>query len=145
MIMKWWSSNMIILYMQTLCAGWLQKIVQFQNTFRQSRVQCARKAQSRSFIEFSLHFLQENSPSSISSSFRANVLNLMQLFQRQRTKFYWVRVRIHQYPRNRTNYRMFNQTLEAVNNDPANSQSTSRKSGSVNTNYMIFRQTHTWQ
>ena len=145
MIMKWWSSNMIILYMQTLCAGWLQKFVQFQNTFRQSRVQCARKAQSRSFIEFSLHFLRENSPSSISSSFRANVLNLMQLFQRQRTKFYWVTVRIHQYPRNRTNYRMFNQTSEPVNNDPTKSQNTSRKSGSVHTNYRIFYQTDTWQ
>ena len=144
-MMKWWSSYMIILFTQTPCTGWLQKFVDVKNTFRQSRVQCARKAQSRSFIEFSLHFLRENSPSSISSSFRANVLNLMQLFQRQRTKFYWVTVRIHQYPRNRTNYRMFNQTLEAVNNDPANSQSTSRKSGSVNTNYMIFRQTHTWQ
>ena len=87
-MMKWWSSNMIILYMQTLCTGWLQKFVDVKNTFRQSRVQRARKAQSRSFIEFSLHFLRENSPSSISSSFRANVLNLMQLFQRQRTKFY---------------------------------------------------------
>ena len=142
--MKWWSSNMILL-IQTLCNGWLQKIVDVKNTFRQSRVQCARKAQSRSFIEFSLHFLRENSPSSISSSFRANVLNLMQLFQRQRTKFYWVTVRIHQYPRNRTNYRMFNQTSEPVNNDPANSQNTSRKSGSVNTNYRISHQTDTWQ
>ena len=144
-MMKWWSTNMIILFTQTLCTGWLQKFVQFQNTFRQSRVQCARKAQSRSFIEFSLHFLRENSPSSISSSFRANVLNLMQLFQRQRTKFYWVTVRIHQYPRNRTNYRMFYQTSEPVNNDPANSQNTSRKWGSVNTNYRIFHQTDTWQ
>ena len=144
-MMKWWSSNMIILYMQTLCTGWLQKFVDVKNTFRQSRVQRARKAQSRSFIEFSLHFLRENSPSSISSSFRANVLNLMQLFQRQRTKFYWVTVRIHQYPRNRTNYRMFNQTSEPVNNDPGNSQNTSRKWGSVNTNYRIFHQTDTWQ
>ena len=144
-MMKWWSSNMIILFTQTLCTGWLQKFVDVQNTFRQSRVQRARKAQSRSFIEFSLHFLRENSPSSISSSFRANVLNLMQLFQRQRTKFYWVRVRMHQYPRNRTNYRMLNQTSEPVNNDPGNSQNTSRKWGSVNTNYRIFHQTDTWQ
>ena len=56
-------------------------------------VQCAGKGQSLPFIAFT----SENSLSSISSSFKANVLNLMQLFQRQRTKFYWITVRIHQY------------------------------------------------
>ena len=58
-----------------------------------SSVQCAGKGQSLPFIAFT----SENSPSSISSSFKTNVLNLMQLFQRQRTKFYWITVRIHQY------------------------------------------------
>ena len=65
-----------------------KKYVKLQNRFPQCHVQCAKPP------FYCIYFTKF---SSNISSFGANVLKLMQLFERQRSKFYWITVGINQY------------------------------------------------